>query len=119
PLPPLARGRDVAAIEREIAVPPQFPSKNANSPAGAFPAAALKGYEADVSFEEIRKPENAKNYPLRIAVLDAFGMIRDLWKQDWLVLRTEFSGPTTFEVKKEIAEEQLVPARAIARLELS
>lgn len=120
PLPPLAPKKDVTAIVREFAVPQLHSSKVEPTPIEGmvYFAAALKQYEADASLDEIRKPANSEKYPLRLAVLDAIGTLRDLFGKDWFVLRKEFSGPLSVEVKKQIAEEQLVPARVILKLEI-
>jgi uncharacterized coiled-coil protein SlyX len=119
PLPEIASPKEVSAIVREIEVPPLFPTPPLPTPLDrrAFPAAALAGYEADVSIDVIRKPENAEMYAIRLAALDAIGVVRDIWGKYRLVIRTEFSGEPTDEVKKTIMEEQKEMSRAILKLE--
>jgi hypothetical protein len=118
-LPALAPAADVAAIVREFDLPPIHPGKAEEPPLArtAFPAAALKGYAADATLDEIRKPGNEEKHRFRLAVLDAFGTIRGLWAKGGPAIRKEFVGPPTPAVKKAIREEQLAPARAIMALE--
>src|SRR5439155_19625571 len=82
-----------------------------------FPAEALAPYKADVPIAEIM--DNKDKYPLRIAVLDAYATIRDVWDNKDMPVRDEFKGGTTEAIKKEILAEQLYPARAISKLERS
>ena len=119
PLPEIAPPKEVSAIVRELEVPPLFPKLPLPTPLdrNAYPAAALAGYEADVSIDVIRKPENAETYALRLAVLDAFKVVRDIWGKYRLVIRTDFSGELTAEVKKAIKDEQKEMAKAIVKLD--
>src|SRR6185312_3356160 len=74
-------------------------------------------YKADVPLTEIRA--NKEKYPFRIAVLEAYDTIRDVWNggADSKSIREEFTGKSTDAVKKEVLAEQRFPARGIAKLD--
>ena len=139
PVPP-APADEVAALVEEFDLPPVNPVADPSRPGvggGAGDLAAvvpkpprldrlryappdLAPYAADVSPADIVKPENRETYPLRIAVLDAFRTIRETWGGAGARgLRTEFAGPNTDAVKRQILDEQEFPARATAELELA
>jgi len=140
PTPPVpaAPADEVAALVKEFNLPPVNPvpvppqpgasggakdlAATAPGPARldrlSYTAAALRTYAADVSPADIVKPENRGTYPLRVAVLDAFRTIREVWGgADEHGLRTEFIGPNSDELKKQVFAEQMFPAEAIAKLE--
>lgn len=116
PSPKSASPTEVAAIASELALPG---IKNDDGESGIanfpFPAEALAPYKADVPVSEIMA--NKDKYPLRVAVLDAYATIRDVWAKNGGKLREQFGGKTTDEAKKEILAEQIFPAEAIPRLE--
>src|SRR5207249_1162747 len=118
PSPKSASPAEVGAIVAELDLPA---IKKDDGDSGIakfpFPAEALAPYKADVPIAEIM--DNKDKYPLRIAVLDAYATIRDVWDNKDMPVRDEFKGGTTEAIKKEILAEQLYPARAISKLERS
>jgi hypothetical protein len=109
----------VAKIVKEVDLPPIVPLTGKWAPLDQmpFPAAALKGYDPEVPLETIQKPENAARYRFQLAVLEAVSTTRQVWKDDRLFVRKELVGAPTAEVKKQVIDEQLPVARAIAKLE--
>jgi hypothetical protein len=120
PLPPLAPTAEVASIAAEIDLPAVHPpARPAPTPHAklAFPAAALKGYGADVSVGEILKPGNRDKYEFRRAVLATLGLLRDGWANDGRQFRPTLPADVTPLTKADIAREQDVLALTIPRLE--
>lgn len=116
PSPKSASPKEVAEIASELALPgiksDDGESGIANFP---FPAEALAPYKADVPISEIMA--NKDKYPLRVAVLDAYATIRDVWTKNGGKIREVFTEKTSDAVKKAILAEQIFPAEAIPRLE--
>lgn len=108
PLPPLAPPAEVRRIAAEIDVPAALPPAGPAPPplhALAFPAAALKGYAADVPLAEVLKPGNAEKYAFRRAVFAALDDLR-AWANDGRQLRPMLPADVTFPVKADLAREQ-------------
>src|SRR5262245_34015756 len=69
---------EVAAIAKELTLPPLRPGDTFALEKQTFPAAALKLYAADVPVEDIQKaPPN--RYKLRTTVLKSFATVREAW----------------------------------------
>jgi hypothetical protein len=124
PAPP----KEVAAIARELALPPIRPGDDFALDKQTFPAAALKPYAADVPVEDVRKDPD--RYPLRAAVLHALAAVRETWlapvavpkgkkkdRQTPTGFLTAVRAPVTETFKKEIREYQVLPAVGIVKLE--
>ncbi|MCE9560519.1 MAG: caspase family protein [Planctomycetes bacterium] len=111
---------EIKALIREFGVPP-IKVDNAELNLAEFPyrADALKDYKEDVKIEDILK--NKDKYKFRVAVIEAFDEIRNLWKSSGknasLQIRETLPAPITVALKKQIKNEQNVWAFAIARLE--
>jgi predicted Zn finger-like uncharacterized protein len=119
PSPKSASPAEVGAIAAELNLPG---IKKDDGESGIatfpFPAESLAPYQSDVSISEIRA--NKEKYPFRIAVLNAYDTIRDVWNgsgADSKSIREEFAGKSTDAVKKEVLAEQRFPARGIAKLD--
>ena len=109
----------VGEIAQELSLP-GIKKDDSESGVGQFPfpAEALAPYQTDVTVTVIK--DNKDKYPFRIAVLDVFDTIRDVWtggEGAGMSLREEFKGKSSEAVKKEILAEQLFPARGISKLE--
>lgn len=130
PLPKLASPADVSAAVDEFKLPPIGPGDAPFRPDQfAYLATAWRGYEPDITTDDIRKAPN--RYPLRVAVLDAAATIRDVWtppppdkkgKKDKdagprPLFRSELASPVTEPMKRQILELQVFPARGIAKLD--
>ena len=81
PSPKSASPKEVAEIASELALPgiksDEGESGLANFP---FPAEALAAYKADVPVSEIMADKD--KYPFRVAVLDAYTTIREVWTKN-------------------------------------
>lgn len=118
PWPPAWPSREAVRVFHECALPPVTPTeKPLDFAATPFPAAALKGYAADVPVEEILRPENRGRYPLRVAALESFAVIRE--NRGELRPRTDLPAAPSEMLKKTIAAEQTRVAHDITRLELA
>jgi hypothetical protein len=107
---------EAKVILDELALPPLLEGDGslARFP---FAEAALKGYAADVSTDEILK--NADKYPLRAATLRALQAVRDVsaaGRESKLL--TAISAPVNDRTRRTVADAQLPIAQAVARLEL-
>lgn len=76
--------QEIAAVAKELALPPLRPGDDFALDKQKLPAAAMKAYTADVSVDEIQKA--AVKYRLRNTVLKAFATVRETWT---------FSAPAT------------------------
>jgi hypothetical protein len=127
-LPAIPKGTaagEVATITAEFTLPPLNPN-TAPEAAGfefvIFSDEVMKDYRSDVPIDEILKDK--EKYRFRAAVVESYAAMRDIWSAtaaDGSKLRTEFtdnSGKATDAIKKQIKEEQVFPAIAIAKLEL-
>jgi predicted Zn finger-like uncharacterized protein len=118
PSPKSAAPGEVADIATELNLP-SIKTDDGESGIGQFPfpAEALAPYKADVPLKEIT--ENKEKYPLRVAVIDAYNTIREVWtsKTGAEGIREVFMGKTTEDAKKQILAEQLFPAKALTKLE--
>lgn len=119
PFGPLAPADEVKAIVAEMELPGILPPV-AETPLARvrYPAAALTDYAADVPVAEIRKKENAEKYRLRLAVLDAFEVMRGGWANDGRQLRPTLPAEITDGMKLQIRREQGALAELLPRLEL-
>ena len=111
----------VSAIAQELNLP-GIKKDDGESGIGQFPfpAEALAPFKEDVTVEEILK--NKDKYPFRVAVIDSFETIRDIWNakdgmEAGTSIREEFKGKIDDKTKKDVLVEQLFPARGIAKLE--
>lgn len=120
PSPKGASAEEVSAVCREFGLPGINPAIKLTDTTDRvpYPADALKDYKSDVPLTEIENPENKEKYKFRVAVLNAFKTIRDLWGANTNEgIRTTFKGTVSDAVKKEITAEQLkFPAPASAKL---
>lgn len=99
--------RDVAAIARELALPPLRSGDEFAVEKQKFPAAAMKAYGSDVAVEDIQKAPPNK-YKLRSTVLKAFATVRDTWA---------FSAPATPPpAPKGLAKKEPRPAPVVGFL---
>ncbi len=120
PAPPKgAPAAEVKAILDELALPPLVegdgPGPIARLP---YPEAALKGYAADVSVEDILK--TAEKYPLRAATLRALQTVRGAWHLDGKEQKAvaALGAPVTDRTKKVVTVAQDSVAITIVELEL-
>jgi hypothetical protein len=116
---------EVAAITSEFTLPPINPNTTAEAPGlefVIFSEEVMRQYKDDVPIDEVLKDK--EKYRFRAAVVEAYATMRDIWSAtaaDGSKLRTEFtdnSGKATEAIKKQIKDEQVFPAIAIAKLEL-
>jgi hypothetical protein len=122
---PGASAGEVAAITSEFTLPPINPNTTAE-PGGldfvVFSEEVMRQYRDDVLLDEALKDK--EKYKFRAAVVEASATMREIWSAtaaDGSKLRTEFtdnSGKATDAIKKQIRDEQVFPAIAIAKLEL-
>jgi hypothetical protein len=129
-----APAKEVAAIARELSLPPVRPGADFALDKQTFPAAALKPYAADVSLEDIQKAPPGK-YKLRTTVLKTFATVREVWATPIAVpspapkgkkgprpapltgLLTTLRSPVTEATKAQVREYQVLPAVGIVKLE--
>jgi hypothetical protein len=109
---------DAKAIFDELTVPAFAEGDRAPLARLAFTADALKGYEADVSPEDIMK--DAAKYPLRAATLSALAAARTSWKLDSRDQRAVVAipAPIGLATKRLITTAQEQVALALVDLEL-
>jgi hypothetical protein len=108
---------DVKAIFDELALPALVDGDGAPAKV-PFAEAALKGYEADVSVDDIFKDVN--KYPLRAATLRALQAVRNRWRfngREQLAVGT-VPAPVSAQSKKTATAAQDAVARALIDLEL-
>lgn len=118
PVPPNWPSKEAVIIFRECSLPPATPNeKPLDFAATPFPAAALKGYPADISFEELLTPENREKFGLRVEVVEAFAAMRVYRGESRL--RTDLPAMPTEVLKKTIAAEQTRIAHVVTKLELA
>jgi hypothetical protein len=120
PLPPLAPAAEVRSIAGELDLPSVLPPTGpAPVPLArmAFPAAALKGYAADVPIADIRKAENAEKFRFRRAVLAVLDECREGWANDGRQLRPTLPADISIATKADLQREQDVIAFRVTRLE--
>jgi hypothetical protein len=116
PAPKGTPAADLKAVLDELALPPVVgdgPDPLLRLP---FPESALKGYESDVTVEQILKDTN--KYPLRAATLRALETMRDGWRihsRDQQKVGT-LSAPINDRAKRAVASVQ--ESVAITALEL-
>lgn len=110
---------EIAEIDRILALP-NFKNDGEGFKLGdfPFPEEAMKAFRADVTLDEIMKPDNREKYLFRVTVVESLEQIRKLWGKGANSLRTEFTDKTSDAIKKKILEEQLFPAEAIPKLEM-
>lgn len=120
PAPPKgAPAADVKAVLDELALPPLVEGDGPGPVARqAYAEAALKGYAADVSVEDILK--NAEKYPLRVATLRALQTVRNVWHLDGKEQKAvaALSAPVTDRTKKAVTLAQESVAITIVEVEL-
>ena len=110
---------DVKAIFDELAMPQFVEGDRAPLARLPFTEAALKGYAADVSTDEVLK--NADKYPLRAATLQALATVRNAWRLDGKEQRAVavLSAPIGNLTKRSVSTAQELVALAIIELELA
>ncbi|MBM3979926.1 MAG: caspase family protein [Planctomycetes bacterium] len=118
PAPGSKPNPDAKAIFDELALPAFAEGDRAPLARLAFAADALKGYEADVSPEDIMKA--AAKYPLRAATLSALAAARASWKLDNKEQRAVVAvpAPIGLATKRLITTAQEQVALALVDLEL-
>ena len=107
---------EAKAILDELALPPLVPG---DTPLARYPfaEAALKGYEADVSTDEIL--QNKEKYPLRAATLHALDTIRDRARLEGKEQApATLSAPINDRTKQTVKKVQEAVALTIITLEL-
>jgi hypothetical protein len=127
--------KEVAAIARELALPPIPPGADFAVDKQTFPAAALKPYAADVPLEDVQKAPPGK-YKLRTTVLKTFATVREAWAPPAAPpppppkgkkgprptppvtgFLTTLRSPVSETVKTQVREYQVLPAVGIVKLE--
>ncbi len=97
-------------IRKDLDIPPSL------GQVYPFAADKMKDYQSDgVTDEDILK--NGEKYPVRKATIEALNLIREKWSFGEDGLRESFSGAADDKLKKEIAAEQVVPAKLILALQ--
>jgi hypothetical protein len=102
---------NLPGIRSDLSVPADLPR--------VYPFAedVMKSYMPDgVSEKDIRESDN---YPVRKAALDAIAKITAVWKigGDGVGIMEEFTGEVDDKLKKDIQNQQVVPAKIILSLE--
>ncbi len=118
PAPPKgAPAADVKAIADEIALPPLLGDEENLVARLTFAEAALKGYAADVSPDDVLR--NAEKYPLRVATLRALQTVRDCWPLGGKNPKgvTAVPAPLVEKTKRAVADAQEPLALAVAKLD--
>ncbi|MDY3563729.1 caspase family protein [Gemmata sp. JC673] len=110
---------EVKSVERELALPPLRPGLSEIGLADfPFPADVMKDYAEDVKIADVMADKD--KYPLRVAVLEVFGKLRQMWAPGAGAtrIRDTITGSINDNLKAAVKKEQEFWAVSIAELEL-